>query len=220
MEVKVTLDLSERFAGCLDAAVEALKELKTIKVDNSKDHGQKLVGPRTGTFVSDYGTSQSISLADLKKAGPLTIPKNILEEIRTGRLAHERSEFERSILQATEPAKEPEPTRKRASKKAAKEVEHEVAEGAAPAEPVAESEEQPAEGVKKDIDQVDLRPYLKALWETGHNDSNDTLFAEYEATGLKDLDPARYEEFYQDLQELAKTLDIEEVVKKYVVQSN
>lgn len=203
MEVKVTLDLSDRFIGCLDAAVEALKDLMPTKAESPM--------------------ATAIDPAGLKAEPMLAIPKNILERINSGEEVFklsETTEFVQKNNETEEPAKEPAPARRRASKKAAKEVEHEVAEGAAPAEPVGESEEQPAEGMKKDISLVDIRPYLKALWETGHNDSNDKTFAHYGATGLKDLDPTKYEEFFEDLQELVKNFGIEDKVNAYVSKGN
>jgi len=135
MEVKLTLDLSDRFIGCLDAAVEALKGLGFKQVDSA-------------TAVEP-------------------------------------------LVKTVEAA----PVRKRAAEKVVKEV-----------APVSAKNEQAS--AKDDIELADLRVYLKKLWDAGHKDSIDTLFKSYEATGLKDLDPTKYNEVFQDLKEIIKAYEL------------
>lgn len=144
MEVTLTIDLSDRFAGLLTTITEAI----SLKAGVA----------RTGT----------------------------LSPTATG-----------TITSSTEQADEPAPTHKRTTKKATTKVEDAEAESAAPAAP--NKDAVPETESKGNVTLADLRPGFKKLWND-HKDDIDAIYKRHGATGLKDLDPAKYAETLEDLQ--------------------
>lgn len=144
MEVTLTIDLSDRFAGLLTSITEAI----SLKAG-----------------VAGTGT---------------------LSTTATG-----------TITSSTEPADEPAPTQKRTTKKATTKVEDAEAESAAPAAP---SKDEATAESKGNVTLADLRPWFKKLWND-HKDDIDAIYKRHGATGLKDLDPAKYAETLEDLQQ-------------------
>lgn len=145
MEVTLTIDLSDRFAGLLTSITEAI----SLKAGVA----------RTGT-LSTTATS--------------------------------------AITSSTEQADEPAPTQKRTTKKATTKVEDAEAESAAPAAP--NKDTVPETESKGSVTLADLRPGFKKLW-ADHKDDIDAIYKRHGATGLKDLDPAKYAETLEDLQQ-------------------
>lgn len=145
MEVTLTIDLSDRFAGLLTTITEAI----SLKAGVA----------RTGT----------------------------LSPTATG-----------TITSSTEQADEPAPTHKRTTKKATTKVEDAETESAAPAAP--SKDEAPETESKGNVTLADLRPGFKKLW-ADHKDDIDAIYKRHGATGLKDLDPAKYAETLEDLQQ-------------------
>ncbi len=148
MEVTLTIDLSDRFAGLLTTITEAI----SLKAGVA----------RTGT----------------------------LSTTATG-----------TITSSTEQADEPAPAQKRTTKKATTKVEDAETESAAPAAPAAPNKDAvPETESKGNVTLADLRPGFKKLWND-HKDDIEAIYKRHGATGLKDLDPAKYAETLEDLQQ-------------------
>lgn len=144
MEVTLTIDLSDRFAGLLTTITEAIS-----------------LNARTGFGAPTPTATGTITLS-------------------------------------TEQADEPAPTQKRTTKKATTKVEDAETESAAPAAP--NKDAVPETESKGNVTLADLRPGFKKLWND-HKDDIEAIYKRHGATGLKDLDPARYAETLEDLQQ-------------------